>query len=85
MKTCSQISNKHELETLTIAITAKHGPCINLSEAAKIIGCNIYDAKKKLEEAGISVKVSGKQKLITAYGLAVCVCFNRVPVTRELL
>jgi len=49
----------------------------NLREAAVIVGCNKNLIATRLQDAGILVTTSGKDKYVTAIGIAECVYANQ--------
>lgn len=77
------MSRDNELEAMTLAISQKHKPLLMIREVAEILGKNEEGTRKLIREAGVLVQVSGKRKLITAYGVAQIMCHGRVPITRE--
>ena len=73
-------SRRDEINNLAKTIVATNdGHCVfNFTEAARILNCGLNAVPLRLASCGVLVTTNGKNKMVTAVGLAECMCHQQV-------
>jgi|GEM_PF-3269578 len=74
------MASQKEIDRHAKAIIDAHDGQIifNLTAAKKILSCGENTVARLLHDAGVTVQRRGKEKLVTAFGLAECALFHHI-------